>query len=542
MSASRREGELSPALHAGLLALICLAVSLLTRWPLGLHLEALPTDPNAPLHALSAQQLAAGGPLSTLKNLGFPQGLPVRMIAFPVLLLAVPLNWVLAPMAALNLAITLGVALQGFAVGLLGRTLGWGPRGQITAAVAAVSAPLVVHVQSIGQPENLGFLGMAVVCWAALGEGRRVFLGGTVGLLLAGFSSPYQALPAGLLFLALGTRQRRMPSLSTLAACALSTAFVAFYFLGAAEGLAGQAQATTSPPESGSLASAGVLELFVPRAMWFGSAAALPGVGERLAAFGTSLGQVEGLPMTWSMAHQSSYLGLTLLVFGLYGLKSVMDKPLARALALAGGLSLVLALGPELRWWSETPGSVPLPWALAALLPGAEHLEATHRFLSGTVFVLVLGIGWGAERWASSRCVGLGALLLAEGLLLAPVAWPLGAVHFDSAALRESVGEGPIALWPGLGSLPPQDFELAALILETPVALYMGEASGQSAADWSEAAAQAGAGTVLRFRDAPGGDVEEAWRGALDSGRIQLGEENCLQRLCWRALETRRMP
>ena len=542
MPASRREKELSPALHAGVLALLCLGVTLLTRWPLGLHLGALPTDPNAPLHALSAQQLAAGGPLSTLQALGFPQGLPVRMIAFPVLLLAVPLNWALAPMAALNLAITLGVALQGFALGLLGRTLGWGPRGQITAAVAAISAPMVVHVQSIGQPENLGFLGMAVVCWAALGEGRRVFIGGTVGLLLAGFSSPYQALPAALLFLALGTRGRRRPSVSTLGACALSAALVGLYFLGAAEGLAGQVQATTSPPESGSLASAGVLELLVPRAMWFGSAADLPGAGERLAALGSPLLFAEGLPMAWSMAHQSSYLGLLLLVFGLYGLRSMTDRPLARALALAGGLSLVLALGPELRWWSERPGSVPLPWAVLALLPGAEHLEATHRFLSGTVFVLVLGIGWGAERWAGSRCLGLGVLLLAEGLLVAPVAWPLGAVRFDSAALLEGVGEGPVALWPGLGSLPPQDFELAALILERPVALYMGEASGLSAADWSETVAQAGVGTVLRFRDAPGGDIEEAWRGALDSGRIQLGEESCLQRLCWRDLETRRMP
>ena len=76
----------------------CLLLAFLVRWPTSLFWDALPQDPNTPLHALAAFDLASGQASTTqLTLLGYPDGLGVRLLAWPVLLCSIPFPMATGP-------------------------------------------------------------------------------------------------------------------------------------------------------------------------------------------------------------------------------------------------------------------------------------------------------------------------------------------------------------------------------------------------------------------------------------------------------------
>ena len=153
-----------------------LFLAVLIRWPLSVNWDAMPLDPNSPLHILALEQIASGGNWGEISNLAFPTPVPIRMVAIPTLLLGMPMAHLMGPMAALNVATTLMVALQGLALAGLVGFLRWGKTAQFIAATAAICCPYTIHVQSLGQQENLGLLAMALAVLGAFSEGKKGWL------------------------------------------------------------------------------------------------------------------------------------------------------------------------------------------------------------------------------------------------------------------------------------------------------------------------------------------------------------------------------
>jgi len=438
-----------------------------------MNLGAVPLDPNSPLHALALGQLADGGSWGEISNLAFPTPVPIRMVALPTLLLGLPFSFILSPLAALNAATTCMVALQGLAIAWLVALLGWGRRAQFIAITGGICAPFTIHAQALGQQENLGFLAMAIAVAAALSQGRKAWLLTMAALLTAGFSSPYQAVPTGLLLLSVSALQGKQVLLRSVLCAAIAAIPVLLYYTGATDGSASIPGITTSPPEEGYLASAGLWDMLHPRAMWDASPVTLDGALKRLSNLGQTIPFTELHPgWIWTTAHQSAYLGLVLL-FGIKGIWNARKHgALFRGLFLGASLCLLLALGPSLRIVSEQSTGVPMPWAGLAAFPGLSDLQATHRFLAGTVFVLVLGLAWWgrnlARHWVATLC----ALLMVDGLLRAPVIWPLPGARTDLQAVEAELPPGPVMLWPPLTAFAPQYYELMAVLLDRPVGIY----------------------------------------------------------------------
>jgi len=513
---------------------LCILLSIIVRWPLGLQPGLLPTDPNAPLHALLANQLAQGGPMDKLLSLGWPEGLPVRMVGLPLLLLAVPWVGMLGSMGALQLAISIGLVLQGMLVGWVARKLGIEQRGALAASAAAILAPLSIHVQGIGQVENLALGYLALCAYGGLKGGRQGWVCAAIGLLLAVFSSPYQAFSAGILLLATSAFRSWQALVKSLGLAITIAAIAVPYYLGAAQGSAAEGGATSSPPEQGHWASAGISDLVLPRAIWFTDTLEIPGFPERIAAISTPPQPASLVDFPWSTPHQVSYLGWIVLGIGLFGIWTIRNKPLGRSLGLAAVICTLCAMGPEARLFGERSTGIPLPWTLLAEIPGVGQLAATHRFLSGTLLVLVLGIGLSVSRLGRVGLVAVVAGLCVEGLLIAPVHWPLPTASLTGPPIAQELPDTPIALWPPLGIRPPQDHELVALTLNRDVAVYQGPLNPKSVAIWLSEVTEAGAQGLLRL---PGGSTSlENTIGSMRGG-FMLGEERCPTDLCWRTLQ-----
>ena len=181
-----------------------LVLAMVVRWPVSLYVEALPLDANTALHVLSARDLATGGSPGRLEMLGFPEGAPVRLLAWPILALAAPLAAVLSSIVAFNIAVVVWLALQGVAVHVLCRSEGWPRAGSALAGLAVMVAPSVLLALGNGQYENVVVLPIVLAVVGARKAGLAGWGWCTAGLLLAVFSTPYQAIVAGTMALAAG--------------------------------------------------------------------------------------------------------------------------------------------------------------------------------------------------------------------------------------------------------------------------------------------------------------------------------------------------
>ena len=175
-----------------------------------------------------------------------------------------------------------------------------------------------------------------------------------------------------------------------------------------------------------------------------------------------------------------------------------------------------------------------MPWAIVDGIPGIGQLAATHRFASGTVLALVLGLGVIVSRLGNVGLVAVIAALAFDGLLIAPVHWPLPTSTLAGPSIAEELPDSPIALWPPLGTRPPQDHELVALTLNRNIAVYQGDLDPNAVGHWLSTAAEAGAKGLLKL---PGGT--SSLPDTLGSHRdgFTLGEERCPTDLCWRTLQ-----
>ncbi len=449
-----------------------LFLAVLIRWPLSVNWDAMPLDPNSPLHILALEQIASGGNWGEISNLAFPTPVPIRMVAIPTLLLGMPMAHLMGPMAALNVATTLMVALQGLALAGLVGFLRWGKTAQFIAATAAICCPYTIHVQSLGQQENLGLLAMALAVLGALSEGKKGWLVSSLALGIAGFSSPYQAVPTGLILLGTSWTQGRKVVIRSAVCSAIVALPVLLYYTGATDGPSSIPGITTSPPEEGYLASAGILDMVHPRAMWDGRPVELANAWQRLSTFSQPIPEITFHPgWPWITAHQSAYLGLVILLGGI-GLYAGRKSPLHRGLLVGAGAALVFAMGPSLRLVSETSTIVPLPWAALTPIPGLSDLQATHRFLSGLVFALILGLAFWLREASRLKAALIAVLLLSEGLLRSPVHWPLPSIRGDLDEVAAELAEGPVMLWPPLTHFAPQYYEMMAVLLDRPVGIY----------------------------------------------------------------------
>ena len=476
--ASALFSKLSVETIVAILASLLLAFAV--RWPLSGSIGAIPLDPNTPLHALASKQIATGGSIFEISDLAFPTPVPIRIVAFPMLLLALPFQW-LGPLQAVNIATTLLVACQGMALWWLAGKIEMGRVGRIVALTAGILAPWTVHVQGLGQQENLAFVAMALAVWGGLGLSWKHWIIALAALIMAGFSSPYQAVPTGMIFLCTlcvthYKDSRRQTVFQAVSVTVMAAIPVLVYYMGVTDGASAIAGITTSPPEDGAMATAGLVEFIYPRPMWDGSPSELLNPAQRLAGLSQPIPSASLSPgWAWFIAHQSSYLGFFALL-GFSGLWRGRNDPRIRGILVGGICCLILSLGPELRLFSESSSPIWMPWKLAAVLPGVGDLTATHRFLSGFAFSAALGLGLLVQsanpRVRRTVATMVGAGLLVETLLIAPVQWPLPAIKHTQQDLNQQLPAGPIMMWPPFTALAPQYFELLTVLLERPVGIY----------------------------------------------------------------------
>ena len=469
--------------EAAAVVVVAVAVAVLLRWPVSVYIHELPLDPNTPLHALAARDLAGAGSASRLEMLGFPDGGTVRLLAWPLLLLALPFEAFLPPIPAFNLAVTTWMVIQGVGVHLLCRVAGGARAPSGVTALACMVAPTSVLALSNGQYENFTPLPFA---FAVLGawRGRRSGLAlCALGLLAAVFSSPYQGIVAGVLALAAGGARGVRGGLAVLAAGVPVALLALPYFL--AE-LPGDAAVHTGPASASRREPAELSALVSPTPHLTMMPADLASARVRLTA--AVARPYYALTATWPTVTPvaASYLGLPLLV-GVLGLWRQRRRRLIRALAAGALCCLVLAFGRRLVLIPGWSLPIPLPWALAALAPGLAGMQVTLRFLPGVSFALAIGLGLWCEGSAVRSTLAVCALL-ADGLLVAPVWWPVPAAAPRVAELAALLPPGPIALWPGTPTVSTERHALLAVALDRPVALFEGEVAEETDLVWGRTA------------------------------------------------------
>jgi hypothetical protein len=456
-------------------ALLAVALAVVVRWPSSVFADAIPRDHNTALHMVMAGDLARTLDPLHLSALDFPDAVPVRLIGWPLLLLAAPLARLVSPVVAFNLAVTAWVALQGLAVDALGRAWGWRLGGRAAAVVAAVAAPVGLVAMGNGQYENVVVAPLCLVAWGSGRGGRGGLLAVAGGLMLAAFASPYQAVVAGLLALGMAApRGLKSFGITLLVAILAAVPVGGYYASQAADGPAAQLALTrTRPAPATAVTGTPVVDLILPRAQVTTMQARVASPGDRIAAAARAPSWEEPAgrwPLVDSVV--ATWLGGVLLVAGLLGLWKGRADPRVRGVALGAAAALLLALGPTLRLTQGLDTGLPLPWAAARWLGPLAAMAAPWRFVTGPAFALVVGLGAGLSRTAPA--LGVGALVLLEALLIGPGAWPVPASAPRVAPVVAVLPDGPVAVWPGTPGVATVRHALLSLALERPVASWNG--------------------------------------------------------------------
>ena len=119
-------------------------------------------------------------------------------------------------------------------------------------------------------------------------------------------------------------------------------------------------------------------------------------------------------PPPWALHRHTVYLGAVLLGLAVLGARRHREARLWTGLA---AVLVLLALGSRLMVGGVVVSSTPLPGAVAGWL-GAQH---PYRFTGLAVLLLLGAAALAVQGWRPWRQALVGALLFAEGLLLAPV-------------------------------------------------------------------------------------------------------------------------
>jgi len=466
---------------------LCIVLALLVMWPMSVYPGLLHRTPNTPLHMMVLEHLGAfmRGDVSDLAHVvaaDFPDGRPVRIIGWPFQLLALPLVPSMGTAGALNISLTTSLIISGLLLVMLLKKMDLGIAAQCVGGAAWVMNPFLVSFLSNGQYENhVGWAFPLALIGLIVGGGRGT-LAITIAIAGAAFSSPYQVIPVTLLLLAALAFQRQHHG-AIWSAMFLSFLACYAYFSGPQPVPGGECGPTS-----------GTMPAVVMDLLGQVSDLHLPPAPDRGAALAGSLTN----PVEWTgelALHQMSvtptvgFLGLVPLVGGLVGLLWFRHHPWVRPLALGGGACLLLALGPDLVITRDQVLDFPMPADVLAALPGISQMGTTVRFLTGTAFVLVIGLALGVEwaaRWLrrgdSGQGLVMGLAVLGVGLVLGE--WLYGTISpvpMQTAAYRLPQGfdampeQGAVLAVPMRGGMPPEAHLWMGVVHGQPVVGYCAE-------------------------------------------------------------------
>ena len=429
-----------PRGEALILALLLILLPLLLLWPLPLDLSgtvlAAPDQEAAPhIWGLWVALREHSPLLIRTKLLGWPDGVELVLVDaanLPAFALGQALG---GPAGGYNLVLYSGLIIQGLAGSMLARRLGGSP---LVGAVAAMAAPTLLSNAADGQTEGfaVGWVGLQLALLldaVRLGGARRVALA-ALALAASWYGGPYNGIFASGLDLVLGLgllwRARTGGALRRLLGVAgLAAALVA--------PLAVAILAMRDPTLPGSMARAGLPKIVENPAIFRGGVQTGADLLDPwLPGFLTG-GEAE-------VSH-TAYLGLVALLLGALAVRA--DR--RRLPWLLGALAFaLLSLGPYLYLGGTALrlGGRPLlgpAGVLTLLLPPLGRLTRWYR--AGAVASLLLAplaATWAGRGWRKPL---VAALLLADSLLAAPLAWPLHHAPMIPAALTAPlIGEGAI--------------------------------------------------------------------------------------------------
>lgn len=456
--------------------LACAAAAVIVLFPMSVYPTLFHRSPNLPLHLMVLDHLTAyfQGEVTDLSHVlaaDFPSGRPVRIIGWPFQLAAVPLVPVVGRVVALNVALLASLIVSGGLMVRLISRMGMGLQAQLIGGLAWVMNPLLVSFLSNGQYENHVGWAVPLALLGIMRSGLRGHLMLGLGLLGAAFSSPYQAVPAAVIVVAvLWMQQRRNTSLL------VSTLGVVFglcyvYYSGPQPAPGGECGPTS-----------GAMPLVV--AELFGFTGALSAEMPMSVDRWTSIRSAFSQPVVWSkdldlhnlvVSPGSGFVGWLPLFGGALGLWRARSVLWVRPMVVAGLVCLLLALGGSLEILRGQPISLPMPADLLSWLPGLSDMGTTLRFMSGAAFVLVLGLAFLMET-LKSHWGWTAALLVLIGVdwsfgTVSPV--PMAARSYQLPAGFDALPEtGAVITVPVREGVSPEAHLWMGAVLDRPVVGY----------------------------------------------------------------------
>ena len=442
-------------------------IAIVLRYPTSIHPDAVPLDPNFPLHALAAQDLVSGGTPFVNTHLEWPDGAPIRYLAWPLLLIGMLGNLIWDPIPAMNIAIIVWLMIQGIGMTYLFQSLLQDWIRATLASTLAISAPQLLIALGNAQFENVAPLFLLLIAWSLL---RKKYAWLTVGLLGACFSSPYMGFLGLLLALILGYKQSW-----TWFNMVVTSSAVWWYYHAVSDGMVHE---STQPAPSIMSESASLLGLWMP--------ANIAENGGNTLTYGVDrLNQIGNIIPTdtfddswfWVMVTASSYIGITWTFIGLAGLWMKRHDPIVKGLSIWGLIALLFSFGDVL--YINTDLQLHWIWQLSNWIPGLSNMNATYRFLAAPSLLLALGVVCFGSRWM----VILSSLLcLGEALLITPAHWPIPAKNPDIPAEIKDLDQ-PFVFWPPPPVISSYKVTMTGLLLNQPVALFSEQGVGLPKAD-----------------------------------------------------------
>jgi hypothetical protein len=357
----------------------------------------------------TARALAAGRlPALHTTRVLFPEGGPLRVANLAEAILVAPVTLTLGAIVAFNLLTLLHHCLGAAAGYWCGKKLGASSGGAALVSIACGFAPQLCATTFNQNPDVSSWFWVpltAGLAWRA--SGLKPLLGAALCASAAALSNPYGGVMAAVALICLAPWERRtLPALWVLG----GGLGLAWWLFGVPAGLAGSATAKVAR-DNLVHGIATPLDLLQP---W-------PNILHQ--------------DSTWdgALVADFSYLGISLILFGLWGMRR---RPAGRWWLLLAA-SLLLALGPAL----------PAYAALEALTPlGRLHLS--HRFTYLAVLVLAIG----AARALGPRQAWLAAAVVAVDLIGTsgpPMFRPAAPFQDGACALLQDLPEGAVFDLPG---------------------------------------------------------------------------------------------
>lgn len=440
----------------GLLLLYFLLLTLLVRWPISSpeNLSIVPLEPNFPLHALAAWDLSIAGTPFHNQHLEWPTGAPIRYLAWPLLLIAIPLEGYFSPIESFNLATLLWIWGQGLGLYWLFSQWFRSERQRVTGASLAIIAPQTLIALGNGQFENFSPFFLLFCFWAAE---KKYFIWTLLGVLACCFSSPYVGFLGLLLVLMTGKLHPKI-----ISALLISSAATFFYYQPVS---ADEVHESTQPAPSEMPESSDLFHIFVPKNRALNS-------GEEIMSVQTRWTKLTEKPepmvydnkWPWLLATSSSFLGWSFLFFGISGLVFNRDHRF-RVLLHWGILSTLFSLGTVVNL-----GFVQLPflWELSSFIPGLQNMQATCRFLLAPSLLLALGVSLYPSR---KTLLLILPICILETLFITPAHWPLPVQRIIPHPELEDI-DAPFAFWPAPPSISSHKVTMLSLVMKQPIALF----------------------------------------------------------------------